>query len=348
MADQNPVDYKNTIQLSEMDIYASIDIGDLNHYIPTRDLERLLNDGLRGQAVGHLASRTRSKFVKGAVCGALGYPVPSRFARTQPKFPGQQLDVYVQKSLNLQIWNEQIAPARRYAIIQELDSGLIGRVRVIDGAELSLMATTGTVTSKYQARLELGRATNELVSAQDTDPMKAHVKRGAAIGPAVSPIADPVSGQLLPVAEIFDRLKPLIGQSFADPGVNQERNRGAALHAMVCKALRYGRYEDSGKFPDIRHQLLEIKLQTSTTIDLGLVLPSSTDGMDITKLGSHKPRHCDTRYAMFFAETDGSKVTLTHLFVTTGADFFTRFKRFEGKVTNGKIQIKLPELFFES
>ena len=41
--------------------------------------------------------------------------------------------------------------------------------------------------------------------------------------------------------------------------------------------LGYSRYEDKGQFPDIRHQLLEVKLQTSPTIDLGLVLPSSTE-----------------------------------------------------------------------
>ena len=76
------------------------------------------------------------------------------------------------------------------------------------------------------------------------------------------------------------------------------------------------------------------------------MLPSSEDHVDIRQLGDHHPRHCDTRYAMFYANTDGITVTLTHLFVTTGEDFFTRFKRFEGKVRNGKIQISLPRNFF--
>ena len=68
--------------------------------------------------------------------------------------------------------------------------------------------------------------------------------------------------------------------------------------------------------------------------------------MDIQQVGNFHPRHCDTRYAMFYAITDGKEVTLTHLFVTTGADFFNRFRRFEGKVINGKIQIPLPRDFF--
>lgn len=114
----------------------------------------------------------------------------------------------------------------------------------------------------------------------------------------------------------------------------------------IYASIGYNRYEDRGQFPDVRHQLLEIKLQTSPTIDLGLVLPSSEDLVDVRQVGEHHPRHCDTRYAIFFAKTDGASVTLTHLYVTTGADFFSRFRRFEGKVVNGKIQIPLPRNFF--
>ena len=43
-------------------------------------------------------------------------------------------------------------------------------------------------------------------------------------------------------------------------------------------------------------------------------------------------RHCDVRYALFHAATDGQTVTLTHLFLTTGEKFFTRFPQFQGRV----------------
>lgn len=128
--------------------------------------------------------------------------------------------------------------------------------------------------------------------------------------------------------------------------MDQDRNRGAALHRLICAHLGYGRYEDTGQFPGVRHQLLEVKLQTSPTIDLGLVLPNSEGHLDGRRLGKYRPRHCDTRYVLFYAKTDGVSVTLTHLFVVTGADFFTRFRRFEGKISNGKIQIPLPRDFF--
>ncbi|MFQ5639932.1 MAG: restriction endonuclease, partial [bacterium] len=123
--------------------------------------------------------------------------------------------------------------------------------------------------------------------------------------------------------------------------------RGAALHRLVCQCLGYTDYRDHGQFPDVRHQLLEVKLQTSPTIDLGLVCPDSESPLDVPKIGGQQIRHCDVRYALFYGATDGKKVTLTHLFLTTGEKFFTRFPRFQGKVLNKKLQIPLPTDFFD-
>lgn len=346
MLPKTPLDYKNAIQSSGVDIYSPIDVGDAHFWIPTPHLETLLNDALHGINLSGLALRTRSKVVKTAICKALGYPIPTSFKKTQPRFLEQQLDAYTQKSNNLQIWNEELSPTRRYAIIQLSDQDIVLKTKVVNGQELALLDTTGTITTKYQARLVIGADSHELISAQDTLPMLPCVQPGVAFATSVSPIDEPENGVLMPIREVFDRLSRLVGLSFADPGMDQERNRGAALHRLVCEYLGYARYEDNGQFPDIRHQLLEVKLQTSPTIDLGLVLPSSEAHLDIRQLGNYHPRHCDARYAVFYAKTDGQQVTLTHLFVVTGVDFFTRFRRFEGKVANGKIQIPLPKNFF--
>jgi hypothetical protein len=346
MTQKTPFDYKNAIQSSGYDIYSPIEVGDANFWIPTLYLETLLNQALAGINLDGLALRTRSKVVKTAVCEALGYPAPKSFKKTQPRFFGQNLDIYTQKSTNLQIWNEELSPIRRYAIIQISSQDIVLKVKVVNGQELSLLDTTGTITTKYQAALAKGSDVHELVSAHDTPAMLSHVKFGAKPSTTTSPVDEPESGSLLPIQEIFERLSTLVGLSFLDPGIDQERNRGAALHRSICECLGYSRYEDKGQFPDIRHQLLEVKLQTSPTIDLGLVLPSSEEKLDIRQLGDYHPRHCDTRYVIFYAKTDGKRVTLTNLLLTTGADFFTRFRRFEGKVTNGKIQIPLPQNFF--
>jgi len=346
MTKKTATQYKSDIRNSGFDIYRPIEVGDEKYWIPTAHLQALLDEGLHGISLQGLPLRTRSKVVKTAVCEALGYPAPKSFKKTQPRFIGQQLDTYTQKSLNLQIWNEELSPTRRYAIIQISEDDVIISVKVVNGQELARLDTTGTITTKYQARLETGAEAHELVSPLDTEALQPYVRSDVNLSPTSSPIGEPECGLLLTVGSIFQKLSPLVGATFADPGMDQERNRGAALHRLICERLGYKSYEDNGQFPDIRHQLLEVKLQTSPTIDLGLVLPNSNEHLDIQALGHHHPRHSDTRYAMFFAKTDGVRVTLTNLYVTTGADFFKRFRRFEGKITNGKIQIPLPRNFF--
>ena len=85
-----------------------------------------------------------------------------------------------------------------------------------------------------------------------------------------------------------------------------------------------------------------MKLQTSPTIDLGLVCPDSTEPIaDMPEF-----RHCDVRYAVFYASIEGSNVRLNHVILSTGADFLGFFTRFGGLVTNKKLQIPLPRDFF--
>jgi hypothetical protein len=160
------------------------------------------------------------------------------------------------------------------------------------------------------------------------------------------PISHPLAGEILPISTVFKRLEGLISQRFPSLGYGQERNRGAALHQLVCQALGYRDYRDDGQFPDIRHQLLEVKLQTSQTIDLGLVRPDSKDLLDVPQVQGAQIRHCDVRYAVFYAQIVGDDVIITHLFLSTGEDFFGRFPQFQGKVLNKKLQIHLPSNFF--
>lgn len=318
-------------------------IGEL--WIPTFDLERRLDGALKGTALSDLPLRTRSKVVKEHVCRALGYPVPPVFRRTRPRFPGQNFDVYVQKSDNVQIWNEELEPARRYVIVHVGADDEITGVRVVNGQELARLDTTGTLTQKYQARMTPTPSATELVVEVDTTPVQALTSDQADLS-AADPTALPRDGDLLSITSVFDKLRRMIGTRFDDPGRSQERNRGAMLHQLVCERLGYRRYGDDGRFPDVRNQLLEVKLQTSATIDLGLVDPHSEDLLDMPQVGGVQIRHCDVRYAVFGATTDGREVALTGLIVTTGEMFFARLPQFEGRVLNKKLQIRLPSRFF--
>lgn len=339
--------YVDHIRKSGLSIYDLIEIGDPELWIPTPELNELLNFTLKGVSLAGLPLRTRSKAVKQRICQALGYPVPSNFKRTQPRFPGQLFDTYIQKSNNLQIWNEELAPTRRYVMIRVGENDVVTRVKVVTGDTLALLDTTGTLTQKYQARLIPGEAETELIADEDTDLLQPFVQPGVDLASVASPVNHPQAGQLLPIQQIFERLRSLVGDRFADVGYDQERNRGAALHRLVCQHLGYADYRDDGQFPDVRHQLLEVKLQTSPTIDLGLACADSQEALDVPKIEGQQIRHCDVRYALFYAITDGDNVTLTHLFLTTGDKFFMRFPQFQGKVLNRKLQIPLPADFFD-
>lgn len=341
------VAFQRRILESGMTIYQKIQIGDLKYWIPSQELQFLLIRGLRGASLKGLPLRTRSKVVKELVCKSLGYPTPSSFRKTQPRFLGQCFDTYVQKSNNLQIWNEELSPTRRYALIRVSGEDVITTVRVVDGETLSFLDTTGTLTQKYQASVGKIVAPYELVSKKDSDRILS-VATGpkAKLSKVDKPTDHPSQDSLFGISELFQMLKGLIGTNFTSVGHDQERNRGGILHQKVCEQLGYKAYLDNGRFPDVRHQLLEVKLQSSPTIDLGLVTPDSEEPLDVPMFGNAQIRHCDVRYAIFCASVAGTKIQLDSLILTTGKDFFKRFKRFEGKVLNKKIQLPLPADFF--
>lgn len=342
-----PVDYVSAIKQSGLTIHDPIEIGHPTLWVPTPDLERILNESLVGIDGLDVPIRTRSKLVKQHVCRALGYPVPDSFKKVQPRFYGQMFDTYAQKANNLQVWNEELAPSRRYVLLRVSEQGVITRVKVVNGEELAQLDTTGTLTQKFQARLVPGDATDELIAADDTEVLQPHIQAGANLADHVNPTDHPTHGLILPIGEIFERLRGAVGRSFPDAGWDQERNRGAALHRIVCELLGYADYRDDGQFPDVRNQLLEVKLQTSPTIDLGLVCPNSEEPLDVPQIQGTQIRHCDVRYALFYGNTDGANVTLTNFYLTTGESFFSRFPQFGGKVLNKKLQIPLPANFFD-
>jgi hypothetical protein len=131
------------------------------------DLEAILRAGLVGVDLNY-PLRTRSKVLKSKICEILGYPVPASFKKSKPRFPGQDFDTYVQKSNNLQIWNEEITPTRRYVIIRLDEGSKVVGVRVVTGEVLAKLDTTGTLTKKYQAKSRSPVTQSVLVSHSDS------------------------------------------------------------------------------------------------------------------------------------------------------------------------------------
>ena len=332
--------YPLNIYQSGLSIYDPISPDNRNLYIPSYELQRILSDAMVGLSLAGLPLRTRSKVVKSEICKALGYPIPPSFAKTQPRFPGQNFDTYTQKSLNVQIWNEEVDFSRRYVFFEVNDLDQITAVRVISGETLVQYDRTGRLTSKYQATM------HHYPSSQLFSDDSAAVRDWIIDSPTnlieVNPNLLPRRNQLLRINEVYKRLLPMVGKSINYLDAVQERNRGAELHEMICEHLGYSIYEDDGQYPDIANQLLEIKLQTSPTIDLGLHSPD--DGAYITSLNGLDIYSQDIRYAIFDGKVVGNQVLLTNLYLVSGAVFPEYFPIWEGK--NSKIQLPLPSDFF--
>lgn len=215
--------FVSAIRKSGFTIYTPIKIGDPTYWIPAPELEALLDTGLRGFSVRGLKVRTRSKVVKQQVCRVLGYPVPVSFKKTQPRFAGQCFDTYVQANDNLQIWNEALDPTRRYAVVRVDETDHVSRVKVVTGATLARLDTTGTLTQKYQARCIPGNEPAELITPLDTELLQAFTVADLHLRNVASPLQVPSNGELLEIKTIFKKLGPLIGRSFPDS--SSDRNR---------------------------------------------------------------------------------------------------------------------------
>lgn len=312
----------------------------------TAQLEALLARELHGR-IFDAPIKTRGKLAKQAVAATLGYPIPRTLKKTIPRFPGQDLEVFVQQRNNLQVWNTEVSPTRRYAVLGVDHANRVIAVRVIEGTELAKFNTTGTLTSKYQAKRRAGRTGSSLVSPQDTERFiaefapKNHL--AAKLLARLSPVSAPENGCVLSVSALYEKLLSLIGRSLKySPS---ERQRGEQLHRAACQALGLQSYADTGRFPDIVCQALEVKLQLAGTIDLGLVTPDS-QAPAVTL--SPRLQHCDSRYLVAYALREDDLLRIEHVVVATGEDFFEEFQRFGGLVQNRKLQLHLPSGFFET
>lgn len=333
-----PQKIADLISKSNKTIYDGLaDAPDL--YFSTNGLQDILQNKLVGLSLVGQPLRTRSKIVKMKICEALGYQTPSSFSKIRPRFYGQNFDVYIQKANNLQIWNEEISPDRRYVLIRVDDNLKIVAVKVVTGSVIANLDTTGTLTQKYQASARQTVKSCSLISATDTKHLQRIIKANLIV--LQSNIKN-FTEQFIPINKLYALLLPLVGSRIANPGIDQERNRGAVLHELVQRTLDIKAHKDTGQFPDVPEQLLEIKLQTSPTIDLGLVRPDSTEHIERIP----QVRHCDVRYAVFYATPEGKMLRIDYLIVGTGQDFFGFFRKFEGKEINRKLQIRLPDNFW--
>lgn len=333
---------RSRIAAENIDLYSAPVTAQSDFFFSPRQLEVLLKDELVGSTeLAEMPVKTRANAAKRIVCEALGYTPPSSFKHVSPRLLHLSADVYVQQSNNLQIWNESVDAERRYIILILRDDEIVD-VRVVAGTDLAQYDTTGKLTSKFQAARFDDSAGSVLVSDLDTD----HVLEGlypSSRAALISPVEQPQPGGFLAVAEVYRLLLSMVGNTYVDPGIVQERNRGTVVHREACERLGAVGFADNGQFPDILSQLVEVKLQLARTVDLGLELPGSDTPLASAN-GVFNVR--DVRYAIFYAVRDGSIFTIESLVVTTGADFFSEYRQFGGLTSNRKLQLQLPKAWF--
>ena len=168
------------------------------------------------------------------------------------------------------------------------------------GSELYKYDNTGTFTTKYQARFtgDLESNSSELVNNFDTLNLQNFISKKEATIP-LNPSLPPTKDSLISISNLYQILKSLINKEFPDPGLEKERTIGAILQKIVCNVLGYKEYDDTGQFPDLLNQLLEIKLQTSPTIDLGLILPNCDKPLQTRNNEFKDIKYKDARFAIF-------------------------------------------------
>jgi len=309
-------------------------------YLSIPQLQAYLSEALQGLSVSGLALKTRSHFVRQHVYQALGYAPEGKTAGAM--FGAQNADIYVQKASNLQIWNAKIDPGRRYLVVLIDANDKVAGVRAFTGRTLSKWNRTGTLTVKYQAALKLvfSDSVSTHVCGRDTErtiQFLGKVQRNSSAN------AEPLPGTVWSIVELGNKLAKLIGSTIPYVSAVDEKKRSTALTLAVGKALGYSDAGDSGVFPKLPAQMLEVKLQTSPTIDLGRTWPSSDSPLNFQNGRARMLRRRDVRFAVFYGTRVGDDIRLDKVVITPGARFWDVFATLEGKVRNTKLQIQLPE-----
>lgn len=149
----------------------------------------------------------------------------------------------------------------------------------------------------------------------------------------------PEVGEIFSLALLHTLLSPVLLDSFIAPDAT--KNRGQTLELIVANTLVYSISADdvlAGGYPDIKNQLLEIKIQDSPTVDLGLYSPQFEEELpDIPEATTR-----DIRYLIALMNPKTSLVE--GLILCSGADLGENFTYVADK--SFKSQRSIPMSFF--
>jgi len=217
-----------------------------------------------------------------------------------PKITREFIDTYIVTSgttYNLQVWNR--IPASKTLLIKlEGDSSLkcndVRFVFVRIDIERSIIDSVIILTPEYiesnfgkfgkptikhqllissKIRKDIYKSEEKILFYPDSKKLSYLLKHNFE-PPSDNMVNDPSAQEIFSLQMIKERVaKVLIGEKL---GSGATKNRGQALERRVLDLLGYinnNKEQLYGGFPDIRNQLLEVKVQDSPTVDLGKFSP---------------------------------------------------------------------------
>ena len=283
-----------------------------------------------------------------------------------PKLTREFLDTYIitsGKSYNLQVWNRipnsddiqieylngknLLAKDVRFVLIKiDITNHTIAAILVLTPDYIvEHFGKFGSPTIKHQL-LVSHKMRARILNNQLPIYSKSDTKRVAAISakkyslPTQSFNEIPEKGQVFSIEVLIEKVaKELIGQKI---DANSTKNRGQALELLCIQKLGYQVPEKfflEGGYPDIRNQLLEIKIQDTQTVDLGKYTPEIEENI----LPSLNITTKDIRY--FIALMNKETMIIEGIIICPGMKLGTDFNYVDG--VSGKCQRAIKMSFFD-
>lgn len=221
-----------------------------------------------------------------------------------PKITREFVDTYLVtsgKTYNLQVWNR--IPASKSILIELLEDDnlrcvdvrfIFGKIDIEKKIISSIIILTpeyivsnfgnfGKPTIKHQLlispkiRNRIYESSDKILFFPDTNKL-AKLTKNSFESPKSNMVDKPSVQEIFSLELIKEKVaKVLVGEKLESAAT---KNRGQALERRVLDLLGYSNNKEEqlyGAFPDIRNQLLEVKVQDSQTVDLGKFSPEFED-----------------------------------------------------------------------
>lgn len=318
------------------------------------NIRKLIASTLEGEALPELA-----------VIGQFEIVPPK--GKGVPKITREFIDTYIVTSgtsYNLQVWNR--IPAAETLLIK-YDSGeslkctdvrfVFVRIDTVNNKIASVIILTpeyieqkfgkfGKPTIKHQllisskVRKEIYKRDDKILSYPDSKKLSYYILHDYK-SPKSGMVEEPDIKQLFSIA----LLKKMVAEKLIGFKLDAAatKNRGQELEKKVLELLGYEVNENDilyGAFPDIRNQLLEVKVQDSPTVDLGKFSPENEEiVIDDSNLTTF-----DVRYLI--ALTNPKTEIIEGIILSPGEKLGELFSYVSAQ--SYKCQRAIPMAFFES